>query len=377
MSVDHRHTSDAQNAGDILKAARIAAGFSLGEVSHRLKLSARLLDAIEADDRTKLPEAVYVRGYVRNYARLLRLDPEPLLKDYHLGEAQPFHQESGVPPRQYERRPRRKAKTILITGFVIGLIVLFVVWQWPTGSLTDIRGLVPAAQTATPFGTSAQQPIESADVPASGAGGSDAPAFSEGATLETAEETEQTEEREEDEAAVALAEPLFSGRVANENESESVNEQTEAELGREAAVLDGEFGEDGAQDTIVVLDIGPEDLMPEPSMPEALPSLVDGETLTVLGVGEDTQRVQRLTVEGDDELVLACVEDSWVEVDNTQGERLYEDLLQRGETVRLLGSGPFHVKLGYAPGVTVRFNGEPIPLVPHTRENIASLVLGQ
>ncbi|BBF84229.1 putative membrane protein [Aquitalea magnusonii] len=65
--------------GAALKAARERAGMSLGEVADRLKLSIRQLEAIEHDDFQQLPGATFVRGFVRNYARFLRVDPEPLM----------------------------------------------------------------------------------------------------------------------------------------------------------------------------------------------------------------------------------------------------------------------------------------------------------
>ncbi|AAQ61201.1 helix-turn-helix domain-containing protein [Chromobacterium violaceum] len=74
---------DAPGHGDIgatLKAAREAAGLGLGEVADRLKLSLRQLEAIERDDFDALPGATFVRGFVRNYARFLEVDPEPLMK---------------------------------------------------------------------------------------------------------------------------------------------------------------------------------------------------------------------------------------------------------------------------------------------------------
>ncbi|WP_374556405.1 helix-turn-helix domain-containing protein [Aquitalea pelogenes] len=66
--------------GAVLKAARERAGLSLGEVADRLKLSIRQLEAIEHDDFQQLPGSTFVRGFVRNYARFLHVDPEPLMQ---------------------------------------------------------------------------------------------------------------------------------------------------------------------------------------------------------------------------------------------------------------------------------------------------------
>ncbi|MBI3144914.1 MAG: helix-turn-helix domain-containing protein [Pseudogulbenkiania sp.] len=65
--------------GATLKAAREAAGLSLGEVADRLKLSLKQLEAIEEDRFEVLPGPAFVRGFVRNYARFLGVDAAPLM----------------------------------------------------------------------------------------------------------------------------------------------------------------------------------------------------------------------------------------------------------------------------------------------------------
>lgn len=65
--------------GAKLAAAREAAGLAPADVAAQMRISLRQLDAIEADRYDELPGAVFVRGFVRNYARLLNLDPLPLL----------------------------------------------------------------------------------------------------------------------------------------------------------------------------------------------------------------------------------------------------------------------------------------------------------
>ncbi|MDT8363111.1 MAG: helix-turn-helix domain-containing protein [Nitrosomonas sp.] len=61
--------------GELLRDERIRQGLSLSEVARRLCLSERQVTAIESQTDTSLPSAVptFQRGYVRNYARLLRL----------------------------------------------------------------------------------------------------------------------------------------------------------------------------------------------------------------------------------------------------------------------------------------------------------------
>jgi len=67
------------NIGAALVEAREALGLSVEDAAHQLRLSPRQLVGLEANDYSGLPGATFVRGFIRNYARLLQLDPEPLL----------------------------------------------------------------------------------------------------------------------------------------------------------------------------------------------------------------------------------------------------------------------------------------------------------
>lgn len=68
--------------GHILREARETKGYTLAEVQDQTRISMRFLEALEAGEYDVLPTAVHVRGFLRNYARFLGLDPEPLLNRY-------------------------------------------------------------------------------------------------------------------------------------------------------------------------------------------------------------------------------------------------------------------------------------------------------
>jgi cytoskeleton protein RodZ len=70
---------NAVSPGAVLAAARAAQGLSVENVAVKLKLASFQIKAIEADNFSALPGAVFARGFVRNYARLLKIDAEPLL----------------------------------------------------------------------------------------------------------------------------------------------------------------------------------------------------------------------------------------------------------------------------------------------------------
>ncbi|RIH88989.1 helix-turn-helix domain-containing protein [Calidithermus roseus] len=65
--------------GRQLREARSAKGLEIGDVARRLKLRPAMVEALEAEAWERLPEPALTRGYLRNYALALGLDPKPLL----------------------------------------------------------------------------------------------------------------------------------------------------------------------------------------------------------------------------------------------------------------------------------------------------------
>ena len=68
------------NVGAELQRAREARGLALSEVAQQLKFAPRQLEALEQERFDQLPGGTFARGMVRSYARLLKIDPEPLVQ---------------------------------------------------------------------------------------------------------------------------------------------------------------------------------------------------------------------------------------------------------------------------------------------------------
>ena len=69
-----------QSVGHMLRNARLARKMSIEDVSRQLRLSVQQIEAIEKEDYEKLPGRTFLRGFVRNYANLVQLDPIPILQ---------------------------------------------------------------------------------------------------------------------------------------------------------------------------------------------------------------------------------------------------------------------------------------------------------
>ncbi|MBK5104517.1 MAG: helix-turn-helix domain-containing protein, partial [Burkholderiales bacterium] len=73
--------TEQASPGRALASIRAELKLSVADVSQQIKYSVRQIEAIEADDYAKLPGTTFVRGMIRSYAKLLQIDPAPLLAD--------------------------------------------------------------------------------------------------------------------------------------------------------------------------------------------------------------------------------------------------------------------------------------------------------
>jgi len=78
-TVESAAPESAIRPGRALAEARTSRNQTVAEIAQQLKLSASQIEALEADDYARLPGPVFVRGFVRNYARLMELDGEALV----------------------------------------------------------------------------------------------------------------------------------------------------------------------------------------------------------------------------------------------------------------------------------------------------------
>lgn len=75
-------TPEVKGFGAMLREARESLGISIGDVSSRTRLSVDQIRAIEEENLERLPEPVYVRAFLRAYAKAIDIDYEPVVNDY-------------------------------------------------------------------------------------------------------------------------------------------------------------------------------------------------------------------------------------------------------------------------------------------------------
>lgn len=95
-------SEETPGIGAVLRRAREAMGWSTQDVGSRLRLMSRQIDAMEADDFSRLGPPVFSRGFVRNYAKLLGLNPDEMLDQMTRIKPPPVQEVESLPftPRQ-------------------------------------------------------------------------------------------------------------------------------------------------------------------------------------------------------------------------------------------------------------------------------------
>lgn len=116
--------------GQALASARLVKELSLADVAAKLKLTVRQVEALESEDVAHLPGDVFLRGFVRNYARLVDLDADELIAPMDaqaaVSETITAHSEGVTMSSGGLRR------WLLVPLLILGVFVIFVavLYQW-------------------------------------------------------------------------------------------------------------------------------------------------------------------------------------------------------------------------------------------------------
>lgn len=155
--------------GEQFRAAREARGLSLSEVAEQIRIRSVYLGEIEAENWGAIGAPVYVRGFLRTYARFLGLDAEEAVAEFNKTSPAPAVSEniglSNTSVRT-DTAPRNLSPLLWIASAVAVVLVGFVIYNALALRSGGSRAGT-AAVTAAPAQTSAALPSNSAAAPAS------------------------------------------------------------------------------------------------------------------------------------------------------------------------------------------------------------------
>ena len=293
--------------GSLLRAAREAKGLPIAAVAQSLKLSTRQVEALEADDWSHLPGGVFVRGFIRNYARFLAIDPDPLLAALDAVQPAPAPPEDLQPHCEGASMPlaggeRRRDRMVMLSGLALVLGALAVYFLVPDGARDEGAA------------TSAEQASESA--------GQTASAAAAGGEATPADTPVQPQEAS---AGPAAQQP--------------------------AAMP-------GPQETVTPLG----NLQPRPLASPAAGAVPTPAAQPQVTPPAPTPSATGKAAAGDTALGLTFVKHSWVEVRDASGKVVFSQLSTPGSEYSVSGSPPFTVRVGKSSTVSVLHKGKQLEL---------------
>ena len=338
--------------GAELRAAREARGIDLDDLARDVNLARHVLVALEADDYERLPGPTFVRGYIRAVARQLRLDPEPLLDAFEAvaGRVVPVVKPS---PRIANGRlgAMRAGRRPWIAGMGVGALVLVVVALALLFRPAFEQAVVARGEMADPAGPAPDAlvlPVPQRDEAAPAGDQADAGFDEIRIGLEADAQRDAQSRAEEDLRGAAPRSPEPGSGADPDAGGQAIAGMAGDLPGNGRAGMDAPDVQAAA---------------PVPSLAEPVRSGPDGALRVVAG--------------GDDHLRFEFSGDCWVEVRDADDVAVYQDLNRAGQSLDLWGRAPFRIRLGYAPAVQLAYNDARVPLAPHTRNDIANLVIGR
>ncbi|MCC1497302.1 RodZ domain-containing protein [Alcanivorax sp. 1008] len=125
--------------GERLRSGRQALGLSEADIAARMHLSVSYVRALEADDYKRLPSAAFVRGYIKNYAKLVNLPADELVSLFQQIDQESAIEEPATLPPGSPAHDRR----LWWVGGAIGFVVA--IWLfWPASIDSPTSSASPA-----------------------------------------------------------------------------------------------------------------------------------------------------------------------------------------------------------------------------------------
>jgi len=299
-----------------LREVRESRGIGIDEVAHDLHLSREVLLALEEGDYESLGAAVFVRGHLRSYARLLDLSEDDVLEGFQAAEPAPEEF------RTLSARIEVKSGASL-SGFVLWVILGIIIVVAGVYLLLDDEG-EPAARRAVKGDFQKTEAVESISQTAVSADEKDAGSKSIG---------------ESDKEQIAAPRKQFLAAPVEDFQPAEPVEKTAEQM----------------PDKVVV---------PSSPAPEALPKSTPAPEVVV--VAPEPAAVAPVVVPAAEvRLMVTFSEECWVEISDSKRRLLY-GLEKPGSVVKLVGIPPFKLFLGNAPGVSIELAGKPF-VIPKSR----------
>ena len=318
--------------GGALRTARESQNLSVQDIASRLRLGPKQIEALEADNFAALPEPTIVRGFIRNYAKQLKINAEPLLDAYNvLVPNSDLHRLIVKPSANMKMTSLNKPKSGRYLW--VGLLILLGLGAWlfyhNYVAKPSSRSLSEAVvgENASNESTINAEPLPEAALPAA----------EREASLQTSTELTLP-------AAPEAAAPL------NPADANAGNGATTT------ATLPGAISLPAPVKSVAPIAPVPPVVPASPASPALLPPAA-------------------INPNGVAKLEFNATQETWIQVLDASGHQIYNKIIFAGSRESINVTPPVNVTVGNAGATSLSMNGKPVELAPHSRQNVARIKL--
>ncbi len=407
-------------AGAMLASARKAANMSVAEVATQLRRGINQVEALEADDYTRLPGATFVRGLIRNYAKLVSIHADPVIKAYENAVPRESTPKIGLEASRIRFQdnghgfgmPQIKAPTPRALGITAAAILAAgALWFFSGDRFAKPSGGSPAPEAASIKGVPAAPVTMKADTgnvpaiaidkvisePAKGEASVAAAPVAAIPVAATSSAAELAAQKAADEkvaaqkladeklavqkaaaeraaaekaekvrlAEIAAAEKLAADKAAAEKiANDKAAEKATKAAATEKLAADKAAAEKQAADKAAAI-------ATEKAAQKAEAEKTAAEKARVAAQAADEAKAKRIMATAR----LKFRGEAWVEVTDGRGRTVYSEMNSAGSSKEITGVPPLSFTIGNAEKVSLTFNGKPVDLAPHTGREVARVKL--
>lgn len=323
------------NPGETLRKARENKNWSLADVAGQLNLTSQRLGQLEAGQFDQLPGHTFARGYVRAYAKLLGMDQALIVQEFdqYTGTNASGSNVHGL--GRIEEPMRLSQNLLRLVCFVLLLALAgggFLWWQdQSAGRGSEATGIsLGHVEVDGADGTTEIHPLDEPEDQAV----ADAEGIEENTPAEVSPELAAQPETSTQAPAVAptasVAAPTAPAAAATPAPTSPAPAATAA-----------------------------------PTAPAAAPAAPSAPAAPVVAAA------------GEGVVAIDFSANCWISLTDGNGKVVVSGLKRAGEKLEVSGKAPLELRLGYARGAQVRYNGQAVDAAPFTSGETARIKLGQ
>ncbi len=329
--------------GEVLLAARNAKNLTQKDASDNLRLSLKQIDALETNAFDLLPDAMITRGFIRNYARFLELDSEPLLASYRIRMPEKSPNALGIQSSINQVMLTKKSQTwlIYILGSILVLLCL-VSWFFYMDYMAEPTKQATALKTVEAVSVEAPITIPLPEI-----------------ALPAAERLPETND-----AVVGVEDMTTPNNTIDTNIMAVAPIVAKPPLAVDLNTLKANAKPATAQQS------APLATVPQTTTTSSNQFPIKSDTTT-----KSNDVINTLPLTTAKKVNLSFTEKTWVSVTNKSGKVIFENTFTAGSTDGFDGEPPFNLVIGNAKATKLMYLGKPVDLIPSTKSNVARITL--